>query len=162
MGGKAKPSWLPNRYKIYANIKNGFIQKAVFPSKETMIFMVRVVQDGHQKPRQDRTGQDRTGQVKTGQNGCGFWWIFKGQVETEKLFHPSKVTHGDARRGMQSMPRPGQAEQGQGKARAAFSAGGGPAAGTPRSYKDGSPGPHWNPMPHGTPGNPGGRFLLFF
>ena len=101
--------------------------------------MVRGVQVGRQKPRQDRTGQDRTGQVKTGQDGRGFWWIFEAKLRREKAFHPSKVTPGDARRGMQSMPRPGQAERGHGKARGGFSARGGPAAGTPRAYKDGSP-----------------------
>ena len=118
--------------------KNGFIQKASFSCGKTMIFMVQVVQDEHQKPRQDRIGQDRTGQVKTGQNGCGFWWIFEAKLRRKNAIHPSKVTHGDARRGMRSMPKPGQAEQGQGKARRHPRAGGVPAAGTPRPYKDGS------------------------
>ena len=118
-----------------------------------MIFMVQVVQDEHQKPRQDRIGQDRTGQVKTGQNGCGFWWIFEAKLRRKNAIHPSKVTHGDARRGMRSMPKPGQAEQGQGKARRHPPPGGVPAAGTPRPYKDGSPpGTPAGPQgPHGTP-----------
>ena len=114
-----------------------------------MTFMVQVVQDGHQKPRQDRIGQDRTGQVKTGQNGCRFWWIFKPKLRRKNAIHPSKVTHGDTRRGTRSMPKPGQAEQGQGKARRHPRAGGVPAAGTPRPYKDGSP-----------PGTPGQIFFL--
>ena len=87
---------------------------------------------------QDKTEQDRTGQVKTGQDGRGFWWILKAKLGKKKTFQPSKVTHGDARRGMQSMSRPRQAEQGHSKARASSRAGGGSAPGGRQAYKDGS------------------------
>ena len=110
--------------------KNDFSTNTVFSLRKTMIFMVRGVQVGLQKPRQDRTRQDRTGQVKTGQDGRGFWCIFEVKLKKENAFHPSKVTPGDARRGMQSMPRPGQAEQGHGKARASSRPGRAPAAGS--------------------------------
>ena len=100
LGSKAGPSWLQNRYRIDVNIEKRFFKKLRFSAGKTMIFMVRGVQVGRQKPRQDRTGQDRTEQVKTGQDGRGFWWIFEAKLRRKNAIHPSKVTHGDARRGM--------------------------------------------------------------